>query len=1018
MPLSLSYKNPAKREISTVLVLTMALVLITHPSDAQTDLARQPTILAEEQDYALAVGLHKDGVYQLAEEQLAKFLRRYPSSLKTTEATYLLNECQFYQENYGSAVSGFLRFTQDFSQSSLAANAFFRIGECQLKLKKPLDAIAAFKTVLDKYGESELAGESAYWVGESNLRLEEFDSAIKYFMLGYENYPRSRLRDYSLFSVAWTYQKKSDFTRAAQWYERFLKEFPQSPLAASAKVRIGGCYYYAKDHRKATEVLSQSRGTIQQADERGEADYLIAEAFFQLGDFPEAQRRYEAFLKDYPNHTLQREVTYALGWSQLKQNNFARAAQSFDENAKGNDELAHVSLYRRAVAEKSVGNRRAADATLAEVVKRNPKGEFTDNALFDLGTTQYENRNIAEAKMNFLRITTEFPASDVLADAFRMLGECYASESNFKEAREWYEKAATLPGASFDIKLNSAYQAALCLYKLAMYKEASAGFAGFIKEYPRHPKADEAQFWRAEAEYQLGNLDAALSGYTIVTVSTNKEKQEQAMYGIAWCHFKKKEFSKAIDAFEKLIAAFPNGSRSFDARLRLGDTYVHLKDHKKGVGTFRTVIRLFPKNDGIDYAYYQLGQSLFRDANYTEAYQQFEGLVKTLPNSNLADDAQYALGWINFQRKEYGEAIKEFQRLIATYDRSDLLPRALYSIGDSYYNMQQYADAVKAYRDLIAGYPRNSYVADALNGIQYCLVAQGKQKEAIDEIDTFVASNPNSTAREELLLKKGNLLYSQKNYAAAEREYRRFVGEFPKSKNLATAYYWIARSLREQDRLSDAAFTYESAIGTVNANARITALSLYEVAEIYARQNNYDQAFAAITRIEREFMNSEVAPDAAYAKGNLYIENGDRAEAKNQFDAVIAQFPETSAADRSRIAIVRILVANRDFDAAQTAAQAIATSRTNEMAAEAQFLSGSAYAQSGDWKNAITAYLRVKYAFPAYVHWLAKSYLGLGEAYRATNDRGRARESYQNVLKLDKETDAIAEAEQRLKDLE
>jgi hypothetical protein len=81
MPLALSCRiQTNKGLISTLLVL--AFLVVTHSADGQTDPSQQTVVLAEEQDYAFAIGLYKDGVYQLAEEQLARFLRRYPSSLK------------------------------------------------------------------------------------------------------------------------------------------------------------------------------------------------------------------------------------------------------------------------------------------------------------------------------------------------------------------------------------------------------------------------------------------------------------------------------------------------------------------------------------------------------------------------------------------------------------------------------------------------------------------------------------------------------------------------------------------------------------------------------------------------------------------------------------------------------------------------------------------------------------------------------------------------------------------------
>ncbi len=1020
--MSLFSKRKMSENIRKPTVLFLYLYLCigfpVSPLFGQTNPVKQTPIVAEEQDYAFALGLYRDGVYQMAEEQFGKFLVQYPKSLRRTDALYLRSESRFYQGKYDSAIEGYTQFIHDYPQSKLVCEAWFRIGGSYLKLKKPTESIAAYKTILDRFGDNDLAGEAAYWIGEAQLQLADYTNAIKYYSLAYENYPKNRLRDYAAYSIGWTYQKQQEYAKAADWYSRFLKEFPESNLSASAKVRIGECYYFAKEYQKAIDVLGQSRATIQQNDERGQADYLIGEAYYQLGSFPEAQKRYEAFLKEYSDHSLRREVAYSLGWTYLKQNKYTDAAQAFDRNTKGTDALAFASLYRRSVAEKLAGDRLKATATLNDLITRDPKGEFTDNALFDLGVMAYDGKKTADGKSDFLRVATDFPQSDVLADSYMMLGECFISESNFKEARPWFEKASAAPNASFDTKLTSSYQTAWCLYKTNSLREAANKFADFIKTYPIHPKSQMAQFWKAEAEYQLGNYESALTGYKLTVASGSQEKREDAMYGIGWSYFKQQNFSNAINAFEAFIAAYPKGKLSYDAHVRIGDAYFQLKEYTRAEGSYRVVVRLFPDNPALDYASYQLGQSIFRQQAYGDAYKQFESLIKTFPKSDLADDAQFALGWIDFQRKEYGDAITEFQKLITTYPNSELVPRAMYSTGDAYYNMKKYAEATKAYRDVISRYSKSSYVADALSGIQYCLTAEGKSKEAVSELDNFIKENPGTTIGEDILLKKGEVLYGQGDYEGAEKVYRQFGEKFPNSKNLSSSRYWIAKSLRAQDKLNEAAKTLQLAAATSNAPPKIVALSLYELADIYTAQKKYDLAFETLSRIEKEFSDSEVYPDALYAKGNLYIENANYSDARLAFESLISRFSSSVAADKAKLGIIRIDIQNGDFETAQKQTQVVATARTDEIGAEAQYLSGIVYSSAKDWKNALTALLRVKYVFPSYEHWVAKSYVAMGDVYVATQDSRKAKEAFQNALKFKRETDVVAEAQQRLKKLE
>ncbi len=976
-----------------------------------------PTV-AEEQDFAFAYGLYKDGVFKLASEQFEKFESKYPSSPKLAEAKFLKLECWYQLEQYDATITGLSKFVKEYPSSLLTVDAYFRLGETYLRVKKQNEAVSAFKAVLENFGDKELAGEATYWIGESYARIEDYDNALKYYTLAYENYPKSRLRDYVLYSVGWTFQRKREYAKASEWYQRFIDEFPQSSFFASVKVRVGECYYHSKDYQRAIDELTKAKATISETQERGETEYLIGEAYYHLEQYSEARKHYEQFLSEYPGHKLEREVLYALGWTLLKQSEFQRAAEVFDKLISGNDQLAHAGLFRRGIAEKFVGNSQAAVKTFTEVVTRSPQGEFSDNALYEVGLIEYENKNFSAAKKLFDRVVAEYPTSDVLADAYRMAGECLLADSKYDPALTMFEKALEVPSASLDVKVAASYQSAWCSYKLKDYKGASEKFTRLINSYPQHPRTVDGEFWLAESEYQLGNYQSALAHYQTIAAKPAHEKKEDALYGIAWSYFKLNEFSNAASGFERLIASYPNGRFSFDAHLRLGDSYFLQKDFQKASGVYRTVQRLYANRDGVDYAYFQLGQAYHRMGNFDQARQQFTSLLKLFPNSPLADDAQYALGWIRFQTKEYAEAIKEFRKLIVTYPASELVPRAHYSIGDAYYNLQQYSDAEKSYREVLEQFPKSAYITDALTGIQYCLIAQGKQQEAVAVIDGFIQQQPDLPVVEELYLKKGDLLYSQERYDDAAREFETFALKFPKSKNVATALYWSAKSLQARGRNAEAAVMFERASKVPNASPKIASNTLLEAGRIYLAQKQYDQALNTFARVEKEFGDGEVSAEASLMKGMVFWENGDLQEAKNQLEFVISKDVSKDISDRARIAMVKIYLKTGNSATAQTLTQKVATSRTDDLGAEAQYLSGVAYGQAKDWQNAITAYMRVRYVFPAYEQWLTKAYLGLGITYEELKDLQRAKSEYQNVLKLGKDDESVMEAQRRLKNLE
>ena len=974
--------------------------------------------IAEEQDYAFAIGLHRDGLFQIAAEQLEKFARKYPQSIKLQDALFLRADCLFQLEQYAAAVRELTTFVNQYPASNLADNARFRLGDTYLKLRRNRDAIDAYKTILENPKNPSIAGEAAYWIGETYLKDADYTNALKYYTLSYEGFPGNRLQDYAAYSVAWTNQKKGDYAKAAEWYRIVIDKLPQSSLVQSAKVKVGECYYYVKEYARAIEELTGAKAGIDSTELRGEADYLIGESYYNLGQLDKAQKQYESFLKDYPRHRLTNEVQYALGWTLFKERQFASSSDVFGKLASATGEIGEAALYRKGVSEKLAGKREAALETFRKLPQQHPTSEYADNALYDAGTILFEDKKTAEAKSYFEKIVVDFQNSDVIADAYMMLGECCAASAAYDSARAAYEKSLSFGGGTFETKVNSLYQVAWCSFKSRKYKDAVSGFTRFLSSYPAHPKAVEAQYWLAEAEYQGGDFKGALKQYQILAGVAKHPHREEGMYGIGWSYFRLGDFPRAIGAFEQLILAYPSGKFSFDARLRLGDCYFQQKDYKKAAGSYRTVVRLFPKNEGADYAQYQLGQTYYRSGDQDQATDQFTALIKTYPNSSLADDAEYALGWMKFQRKDYLAAIRDFQATIANYPNSELMPRSYYSIGDAYYNLRQYPAAEKSYREVLRKFPKSSYASDALTGIQYCLVAQGKREEAVNEIDSYVKENPSSANAEQLEMKKAELLFSEKQYADAAREYRSFATKYPQSSSRPQAVFWSARSLQEAGNLLEAAKVYQEAADAPQADVNIKGNALLEGARIYLRLKDYEQSFAVLARAETQLSGTEFSPQVAYLQGLVFYENGATDDAKAKFEFVVAKYAASIEADKARIGLTKIALKEKNFNYAQDYAQRVATSRTDEIGAEAQYLSGLAYGEAKDWSNAITAFLRVRYVFPSHEQWLAKAYLGIGQAYEQTNNSAKAKESYQQVLKIYKSGQEFEEASRRLKGLE
>lgn len=103
-----------------------------------------------------------------------------------------------------------------------------------------------------------------------------------------------------------------------------------------------------------------------------------------------------------------------------------------------------------------------------------------------------------------------------------------------------------------------AYGRAFDALKQSRYGEAIAGFEAFLRDWPAHDLADNAQYWLGEA------------------------------------HYVNRDYEKAIAAFTAVGAQWPDSSKAGDALLKLGYAQLELRRTAAGRRTLEDVVARFP----------------------------------------------------------------------------------------------------------------------------------------------------------------------------------------------------------------------------------------------------------------------------------------------------------------------------------------------------------------------------------------------------------------------------------------
>lgn len=133
-------------------------------------------------------------------------------------------------------------------------------------------------------------------------------------------------------------------------------------------------------------------------------------------------------------------------------------------------------------------------------------------------------------------------------------------------------RSSKLPGGKRLPEAEILYQKAFTQYKAALYQKAVQQFSMFLKNFPQHDLADNAQYWVGESYYSLGLFPEAISAFQkVITYYPKRNKAPDALLKIGLCRLVTKDKEKARTTLQKLLTEYPSTNAAYLARMKLGE---------------------------------------------------------------------------------------------------------------------------------------------------------------------------------------------------------------------------------------------------------------------------------------------------------------------------------------------------------------------------------------------------------------------------------------------------------------
>jgi TolA-binding protein len=102
-------------------------------------------------------------------------------------------------------------------------------------------------------------------------------------------------------------------------------------------------------------------------------------------------------------------------------------------------------------------------------------------------------------------------------------------------------------------------------------------------------------------------------------------------------------FDLAVMQFEEYVRTFPGSASAPNAQYQIGEVHYIRKDYQKALEAFDILLERFPENDMTALGVYMKGMTLVKMGDRTKGAAEFRNLVKRFPNNEYAAKAQVQL---------------------------------------------------------------------------------------------------------------------------------------------------------------------------------------------------------------------------------------------------------------------------------------------------------------------------------------------------------------------------------------
>jgi TolA-binding protein len=286
-----------------------------------------------------------------------------------------------------------------------------------------------------------------------------------------------------------------------------------------------------------------------------------------------------------------------------------------------------------------------------------------------------------------------------------------------------------------------------------------------------------------------------------------------------------------------------------------------------------------------------------RELKRSEAAEAYRALLGEGTESGLKAHALLELATLETDAGHRDDAGTYLQRLIDLMtSEGDALPaalreQALYRFAVHRYRKEEFPPAAGGFEEFLKRFPDSGFVASAELLCGEAWLKADRPDRAVEHLRRFVEGFPQDASWAVGLLRLGDAHVALQRWDQAEKAFQEYLDRFRDSEPWYQARFGIGWASENQNRYDDAIRSYREVVS--RHQGPTAARALFQIGECLFAQQQYPQAAAELLKVDILYAYPEWSAAALYEAGRCFQKMAKPAEARTQFEAVVARFGDT-----------------------------------------------------------------------------------------------------------------------------